>query len=107
MYCTEKITYETRREAYEALQRFRKGKRGSVYECDVCGKWHITHMSHDRWRARKIQVDEWQTKETTIGKHVAGVILPARCNSWSAQKERWSNSKVDYQQRLKLSEYDK
>ena len=60
MYCTEKITYETRREAYEALRHFRKCKSGTVYECDVCGKWHITHMSRDRWRARKIQVDELQ-----------------------------------------------
>ena len=58
MYCTEKIAYETRKEAYESLRRMRKG--GAVYECTVCGKWHITHMSRDRWRARKIQVDELQ-----------------------------------------------
>lgn len=51
MKCTDKATFETRREAYEQTQHIRwhktqRKRKMYVYECPICSKYHITHYSH-------------------------------------------------------------
>ena len=55
MKCTDKIAYNTRREAYEASRHVRRrGKRLSmyIYECKYCGSFHLTHIRPSRFDAR-------------------------------------------------------
>lgn len=44
--CADKVTYNSRVEAYDFLSKCRFG--GSIYECSICGKWHISHYLNQR-----------------------------------------------------------
>lgn len=53
MKCTDKVAYETRREAYEQVERLRKHSRKKkakrycqIYECAYCGKYHLSHFKY-------------------------------------------------------------
>lgn len=57
MKCADKVTYETRREAWEFARTVRtahKRARMYVYECSVCHKYHLTHIRPERFHSRHL-----------------------------------------------------
>lgn len=58
MKCVDKMSFATRREAYEEAKKLRKhGKKNarkivSVYECPFCGMFHLTHKQAGRYKSR-------------------------------------------------------
>lgn len=42
-----KLTFKSRGEAYQHLNRHLRGKNLRIYECQ-CGKYHFTHTKHKR-----------------------------------------------------------
>lgn len=58
MKCADKVTYETRGEAYDFLKTTVKANKHKhrhslvIYQCPCCGKWHLTHKRQERFKAR-------------------------------------------------------
>ena len=69
MKCTDKIAYETRGEAWDFAKTIRKSKHrhGSVfiYQCQFCGKWHLTHKRTIRYKSRLLALNKYYFDELT------------------------------------------
>lgn len=65
--CADKVTYDSRGEAYDFLSKCRFG--GSIYECNICGKWHISHYpakKKGRNTYQKQQREGWRLDRSKI-----------------------------------------
>lgn len=58
MKCADKMTYNTRGEAWDFVKTVRQAKKRHmavyIYQCACCGKWHLTHVRPERFKARKV-----------------------------------------------------
>lgn len=57
-HCGDKIKYDNQDQAGAALGMLRKYKRRkglSLYQCTVCGKWHIGHAPRTRGGKKRFQ----------------------------------------------------
>jgi hypothetical protein len=50
LYCSEKISFNSRGAAYDYIQDNKTyfAKSYYIYECKECHKWHLSHLSKKR-----------------------------------------------------------